>query len=76
MNAVARLVQELGGIRPACEKIERITGRKVWPNSVQHWIEVGRLPLGRRDEILKTAVAEGIQMSEDEANALVLGTAA
>lgn len=64
MNAVESFIALLGGIRPACAKIEAATGVKVWPASVQHWIAEGRIPIGRRQQIIDTAKAEKIESDD------------
>jgi hypothetical protein len=50
-----RLIDALGGIRPAARKLNRR------PTTVAYWYETGRVPQAQQQNALDTAIREGVE---------------
>lgn len=59
MSAIARIAEELGGVRSMADRMTEVLGRKVAPSTVQYWVEVGYVPQKRVGDVLRTAQAAG-----------------
>lgn len=60
MNLADQIIKAFGGIRPA----QRALGEK-YPNLIKSWVDSGRIPHYREDQIRKAAAERQIQLPED-----------
>lgn len=59
MTEIARIAEELGGVRSMADRMSEVLGRKVAPSTVQYWVEVGYVPQKRVGDVLRVAKAHG-----------------
>ena len=60
MNVAQQIIQAFGGIRPA----QRALGEK-YPNLIKSWVDAGRIPHYREDQIRKAAEERHIALPEE-----------